>query len=160
MLLETVEMGSIPETRAQPFTLPDHNQDPRSLNDLIGRSGVLLGFIGDIWQPASVRRILWLQRQAHKFAMMGTPIAVIVRDYPHTLRGFHLSSPLPVPFPLLADVDGAVHRAYGLDRYPGLLLIDRNLLLCHKWIMPDDRVWPKVTELTGAVEQVQVSIPA
>jgi peroxiredoxin len=156
MFLETVESGLRLETRAQDFSLPDHNLDQYSLGDLIGRCGVLLGFIGDIWQPVSVRRILWLQRQVSKFAMMGTSIAVIVRDYPHILHGFHLSSPLPVPFPLLADADGAVHRAYGVDRYPGLLLIDYNAVLRHKWLMPNDRVWPRVAELAETVQRLQV----
>lgn len=156
MIYETAELGPIVNFGVSDFHLLDHKQLGYSLDDLMGIAGVLLGFIGDIWQPASVRRILWLQRQVHKFSLMGAPMALIIRDYPHTLYGFHMSSPLPVPFPLLADPDGKVHLTYQMDRYPGMLLIDRNHVLREKWLMPDDRVWPKVQELAQAIHNLQV----
>jgi peroxiredoxin len=155
MLYETAELGPFVNTRAPDFALLDHKRQLYMLDDLMGESGVILGFIGDIWQPASVRRILWLQRHVNKFAVMGTPIALLVRDYPHTLNGFHSSSPLPVPFPLLADSDGQVHRTYTMDRNPGMLLIDRRHVLRKKWLMPNDRVWPRMQELVQAIQVVQ-----
>lgn len=152
MLFETAELGPVRNRSVANFCLLDHKNMKHTLDDLMGANGVMLGFIGDIWKPTSVRRILWLQRHVHKFALMGTPVAVLVRDYPHTLYGFHSSSPLPVPFPLLADPDGAIHKAYQLDRHPGILLIDKDYVLREKWLMPDDRVWPKFQELMQAVQ--------
>ncbi|MFW5696862.1 MAG: hypothetical protein ACOCXR_03660, partial [Phototrophicaceae bacterium] len=113
------------------------------------------GFIGNLWLPTSVRRILWLQRHVTKFALMGTPVALLVRDFPHILNGFHSSSPLPVPFPLLADSDGQIHRTYAMDRNPGMLLIDRYRVVRQKWMLPDDRVWPRMQELVQAIQVVQ-----
>lgn len=156
MMYETTELGPIRNNVVANFNLLDHKNKKHNLNDLMGSTGLLLGFIGDIWQPTSVRRILWLQRHVHKFATLGAPVAVLVRDNPHTLYGFHTSSPLPVPFPLLADPDGSVHLRYQMDRHPGLLLIDRNQVLREKWLVPDDRVWPKFQELAHAVQVVQV----
>ena len=119
---------------------------------LVTGRGVLLGFIGDIWLPTSVRRIFWLQRHATKFTLKGAPVALLVRDQPHTLYGFRMSNPLPVPFPLLADTDGEVHRLFNMERNPGLVLLDRNLKIQAKWLMPDERVWPVMSELIKAVE--------
>jgi len=155
---ETTELGPVIGSQIQNFALPDHNNERQSILDLVGGTGILLGFIGDIWQPTSVRRILWLQRHLHKFALMGTPIALLVHDEPHTLYGFHSSSPLPVPFPLLADRDGSVHRSHAMDRHPGLLLLDHHLIVREKWLVPDDRVWPKINELMGAIESLQANV--
>lgn len=157
-MYETAELGPLINFSVPGFSLLDHKQVSHSLDDLMGYTGVMLGFIGDIWQPASVRRILWLQRQVHKFSLLGAPIALIIRDHPHTLYGFHMSSPLPVPFPLLADPDGKIHQAYQMDRHPGLLLIDRQHILRDKWLMPDDRVWPKVQELAQSIQELQLRV--
>lgn len=154
---ETAELGPILGTRAPGFALLDHKRQLHMLDDLMGTAGVALGFIGDIWQPTSVRRILWLQRHVNKFAVMGAPVALLVRDHPHTLSGFHSSSPLPVPFPLLADPDGRIHHAYAMDRNPGMLLIDRLHVLRQKWLMPDDRVWPRIQELAQAMQMIQIA---
>lgn len=153
---DAFELGPRLESKAVDFTLPDHNSIPTSLESLIGTNGLLLGFIGDIWQPASVRRILWLQKNVGKFAMMGTSAALLVRDHAHTLYGFRSSSPLPVPFPLLSDLDGAVHKSYIMDTAPGLLLIDAQRIIRFKWLMPDETVWPRVPELVQAVQTLQV----
>ena len=155
---ETAELGPMIGSQIANFTLPDHNNEPQAVAELVGGTGLLLGFIGDIWQPTSVRRILWLQRHLHKFALMGTPVALLVRDEPHTLYGFHSSSPLPVPFPLLADRDGSVHLEYAMDRHPGLLLLGTDLTVHEKWLVPDDRVWPKLNELMDAVQHIQASV--
>jgi peroxiredoxin len=156
MFYETAELGPVVGTRAPAFTLLDHKRQIHMLDDLMGESGVVLGFIGDLWRPASVRRILWLQRHVNKFAVMGTPVALLVRDHPHILNGFHSSSPLPVPFPLLADSDGKIHRAYAMDHNPGMLLIDRRHVMRQKWLLPEDRVWPRMQELVQAIQVVQV----
>jgi peroxiredoxin len=151
---ETLELGPLINYSIPRFILSDDEGHQRNLDDLMGPGGLFLGFIGDMWQPTSVRRILWLQRHIPRLTSLGTPVALFVRDHFQTLRGFRMCSPLPVPFPLLADTDGVVHRDYGLDRYPGLLLIDRQGILRHKWLMPDDRVWPNVNELAQAAQSL------
>ncbi len=152
MPMETMELGPILNTNVPNFTLLDHKEKAQTLDDLMGLKGILLGFIGDIWKPASVRRILWLQRHVQKFALLGAPSVLVIQDYPFILDGFHASSPMPVPFPLLSDPDGSIHRAFRMDRHPGLLLVDKNHILRKKWLMPDERVWPKVHELAEGIQ--------
>jgi peroxiredoxin len=155
MMIEFTQPTYITSKRIPDFMLCDHRKVSYSLGDLMGGMGLFLGFIGDVWQPTSVRRILWLQNHVHKFSLMGTPIALLVRDQPHTLYGFQMSSPLPVPFPVLADPDGSVHRLFDMERQPGLLLVDRSRSLRQKWIMSDERVWPKLQELVQAAQALQ-----
>jgi peroxiredoxin len=154
MLLETYELGPMLNTLAPDFALLDHDQRRQHLDDVIGSKGVLLGFVGDIWMPTSVRRIFWLQRHAHKFALSGAPAALLVRDKPHTLYGFRMSTPFPVQFPLLADTDGQVHRLYRMEHNPGLVLLDRSKFVREKWLMPDERVWPKMQELVDVIDSL------
>ncbi len=150
------EYGPLLNTSVPNFHLPDHRKVGYSLEDLMGSAGLVLGFINDIWQPASVRRILWLQNHVNRFSMMGTPVALLVRDQSHTLYGFQMSSPMPVPFPVLADSDGCAHTKYNMDHQPGLLLIDRHFVLRQKWLMNDERVWPKMQDLVHAAQALQV----
>jgi peroxiredoxin len=148
----TMELGPSMGKPVSDFSLPNSEGELMTLDDLMGPAGVILGFIGDIWHATSVRRILWIQHNLHRFADLGTPIGLLVADHPSTLLGFKRSSPLPVPFPMLADASGAVHEAYRMDRHPGLLLIDCQRRLHHKWLMPNDRVWPKHREIMSVIQ--------
>lgn len=155
MIYDTYELGPRLYEPVPKFRLPDHNQKIQSLDGMMGEKGILLGFIGDIWQPASVRRILWLQRHVTRFTQTGIPVSLVIRDTPHTLYGFRVSSPLPVPFPLLADESGEVHKEYVMDRHPGLLLVDSFGLLREKWLMPDDNIWPALKEIVDSMQILQ-----
>lgn len=157
MLAYTSNKGPDTGTLATEFCLPDHSNVFRTIDELMGSEGVLLGFIGDIWQPTSVRRILWLQRHAPKLANLGMPTALLARDHPHTLSGFYRSSPLPVEFPLLADPEGTVHLQFHMALSPGLLLIDRHHIIREKWMMSDDHVWPRLAELVQTINDYQAT---
>lgn len=132
------------------FSLTDSDNKAFDLKAVMGKKGVLLGFLGDIWRPVSVHRIFGLQRAAKKFTALGWQTAMIVCDQPATLRNFHASSPLPVPFPLLADANGKVHDAYCVER-PCLLLIDRDAILRANWQMPPDIVLPETDAILDAM---------
>lgn len=132
------------------FNLTDSQEKRFTLKAVMGSKGVLLGFLGDIWRPVTVHRILGMQRSVKKFAALGWPPALIVRDQPETLRNFHASSPLPIPFPLLADADGKAHSAYGIER-PCLLLVNRDGILCAMWQMPPDIVLPETQTILEAM---------
>lgn len=151
-MIATMEMGPRLETRAPDFCVLNHNSQVVTLEDLQGERGLVLGFTGDIWQPASVRRILWLQRHQPQFAKQGVNLALLICDKPHMLYGFSMSSVVPLDFPLLADMDRQVHTLYQMNRFAGLVIIDREGIMRDKWIMPDERVWPKAPELIGALE--------
>lgn len=153
-MYNTVEIGPRLDTAAPEFACSDHAQVRRHVDELMGEHGLLLGFIGDIWHPASIRRILWLQRHAQTFLHGGINVALLIRDQPYMLYGFYVSSPTPVAFPLLADVRGDVHRLFNMESHPGMVLLDRFRFVRHKWLMPDERVWPKIHELLEMIEQL------
>jgi peroxiredoxin len=134
--------------------LPDHSRAARSLGDLAGEQGLILGFTGDIWRPASVRRILWLQRHAHLIQRTGFNLALLIRDEPHMVYGFYASSPTPPGFPMLADVDGAVHQRFGLEGAAGMVVLDRALTVQESWLVTADRVWPRLQEILDVLETI------
>lgn len=150
MMADTAELGPILNTYAPDFALQDHERHVRNLKSIIGQRGVLLGFIADIWKPASIRRILYMQKHFHKFAAEGYNVALLIADQQHTLYSFYMSSPMTVSVPLLADPDYAAHRQYNM-RHSGLVLVDSAGLIRAKWMMPEERVWPKVRDLLNEV---------
>lgn len=148
----TMELGPQLNSPAPHFVARNHTGQMRQLDDLTGERGLILGFIRDMWQQASIQRIFWLERHAHTFLHAGFQVALLICDEPHTLYGFYVSSLTPPEFPLLSDVDGDVHRQFNMTMHPGLLLLDRAHVIRHKWLVPDDRVWPKIHEMTDILE--------
>jgi peroxiredoxin len=153
-MLNTIELGPRLNSVAPEFSLLNHEHRESNLCGLMGKKGLLLGFTGDIWQPASVRRILWLQRQHSRFVRQGINVALLICDKPHMLYGFYMSSVMPLGFPLLADPDRAVHVKFSMERHAGLILIDSNGIIRDKWLVPDERVWPNAQELQDAFHRL------
>jgi peroxiredoxin len=154
-MFNTLEIGPHLLTAAPDFYVGDHNQARHRLDDLMGAKGLILGFLVDIWLSASVRRIIWLQRHASTFIRAGFNVGLVVCDQPHMLYGYYISSPTPLEFPLLADVSGEVHRIYNMTHHPGLVLLDNQRVIRHKWLMPDERVWPKIQEMLEVLNDLQ-----
>lgn len=151
---QTVELGPRLESTAPDFVIRDHQGKSWSRPSLMGERGLILGFIDDVWQSVSVRRIIWLERHAMALVREGVNLALISGDQPHMLYGFYVSSPTPPAFPLLSDSDNKVHRLFSMSTIPGMIVIDRSGTVRHKWLMPDDRVWPSVRELLDVVGDV------
>jgi peroxiredoxin len=145
-MYETAEMGPKLYSSAPNFALKDAEGHRVELSELIGERGVLLAFVRNIWEPASIRRILYMQRHLQKFQANGYSIALVIQDRQYSLWTFYMSSPMTVTVPLLADEDGSVHHAFNMD-HAGLLLVDKDANIRCKWLMPDERVWPKARDL-------------
>ena len=139
------------QTKALPaFSLSDHNRVRRSLDTLMGPEGMLLGFIGDIWRPISINRILTMQKEASKLAARGLSVAIVIRGRVNTLTNFIINTPVPVTLPLLADPDGMVQATYRTHMSPGLLLIDHGHVLRYKWLNSGDTLWPSLNDVLNA----------
>jgi len=68
--------------------------------------------------------------------------------------GFYASSPTPPVFPMLADVDGAVHHLFGMDNQAGMIVLDHELRVRQNWTLTADRVWPRLTEITDTLDAI------
>ena len=134
------------------FSIYDHAGKPQTLSNMMGMNGIVIGFIGDIWNPVNIQRIIWLQKHAHSIHRSGYKLALITRDQPQMLYGYYVSSLTPPPFPLLADVEGEVHSLFDLLGRSGMVILDRMKVARHKWEMPADRIWPRLTDITGILE--------
>jgi peroxiredoxin len=134
------------------FSICDHAGKAQTLSNMLGVNGVVIGFIGDIWNPVNIQRIIWLQKHAHSIHRSGHKLALITRDQPQMLYGYYVSSLTPPPFPLLSDVDGAVHSLFDMTGRSGMVVLDPMKVARHKWEMPADRIWPRLTDITGILE--------
>lgn len=155
--MATATVNPILDAKTPDFALYDHKRSLHTRRELTGSTGLLLGFVGDVWQPANVRRILWLQRHAGHFAVLGVPVTLIVREHPQAIASFSRTSPLPMPVTLLSDADSTVHANYYMDGQTGLMLIDRMGILREAWVMRSERMWPGLSDLSHAIQQLHVS---
>jgi peroxiredoxin len=150
---ETTELGPIIGTTAPDIYLQDHERNERNLHSLIEGRGLLLGFITNIWIPASIRRILFMQKYERKFYDQDISLGLIIGDKPHTLYSFHLSSQIHVSVPLLADPEHDAHRLFHMH-HAGLILIDDNATIRAKWLIPDECVWMKPKEMLTEIAHI------
>ena len=134
------------------FNIYDHAGTAQTLSGMMGENGVVLGFVGDIWNPVNIQRIIWLQKHAHSIHRSGYELALIARDKPSALYGYYVSSLTPPPFPLLSDLDGTIHRLFEMNDRAGMVVLDSTQVAHHKWEMPVDRIWPRLTDITGILE--------
>jgi peroxiredoxin len=151
----TVEIGPTLMSLAPHFELPDHKKQLQTVETLSGPNGLILGFTRDIWLPASVRRILWLVHNARSFSRMGYGVGLIICNPAHSLAGFQMTSAPEGDFVLLADAEKQAYRSYGMLIYSGLVLIDSHQLVREKWLIPEERVWPKPQEVFAAIQNIE-----
>lgn len=134
------------------FSVRDHAGKHQSLSNMMGTNGLVIGFLGDIWNPVNIQRIIWLQKHAHSVHRSGYKLALVTRDQPQVLYGYYVSSLTPPPFPLLADESGEVHHLFELAGRAGMVVLDRMKVARHKWDVPADRIWPRLNDITGILE--------
>lgn len=139
--------SSMPE-----FHVRDHAGKYQSLSHMMGSNGLVIGFLGEIWNPINIQRIIWLQKHVHSIHRSGYKVALITRDQPQILYGYYVSSLTPPPFPLLADESGEVHGLFDMVGRAGMVVLDPLKIARHKWEVPADRIWPRLVEITGILE--------
>lgn len=133
---------------AADFTLHDHSYQGHRLSQYIGQSGLLLGFPGDVYQLGSIRRLLWLQRQANKLSLAGINAMFVVPNEPTDLHAYHLSTPSPLNFMLLADPQRKAHDLYQADQ-PMMVLLDAERVIRRQWLLNDSGL-PYTAEIVRA----------
>jgi peroxiredoxin len=79
-------------------------------------------------------------------------VVLVACDQQYRLYGFHMSSPLPLPFLMLADHDGALHQRYGLDQQPGMVLIDHSGVIRQRWNVSGESIWAPMQSIVQAIE--------
>lgn len=134
------------------FSVRDHAGKTQTLSHMMGVNGLVIGFVGEIWNPVNIQRIIWLQKHVHSIHRSGYKVALVTRDQPHILYGYYISSLTPPPFPLLADETGDVHALFEMQGRAGMVVLDPLKIARHKWEVPADRIWPRLIEITGILE--------
>jgi len=148
-----------PKTRAPAFSLPDQEGAATSLADFAGRK-LLLYFYPKADTPGCTAQACAVRDALADLAHHGVAAVGVSPDKPKAQQKFYLKYGLG--FPLLADVNHAVAKAYGVwgeksmygKTYMGItrsaFLIDEKGIITHAWygISPKDTV-PKVMVALG-----------
>ena len=102
---------------APDFELPDDTGTPRRLNDLLQAGPVVLFFYPAAGTPGCTREACHFRDVASEFAAVGASRVGISTDPVNKQAKF--AADHGFDYPLLADSDGAIARAFGVKR--GLL---------------------------------------
>jgi peroxiredoxin len=141
------------QNTAPDFSLEDAEGNTFALSSLIGERGTLLVFLRDTWKPASIKGIMFSHRQHTRFAAVGVSLGLIIADEQHTLYGFHMSNQQQVRLPMLADTDHLVHRLYAVES-PSVILVNHHQEITHRWVIPDQFVWPNLNQVMVAIRHL------
>ncbi len=96
---------------APDFTLPDENGQPVTLSELLATGPVALFFYPADFTPICTREVCMVRDVNAELAAAGLRVFGISHDSVESHARFRAKHGLT--FPLLADVDRAVSRAYG-----------------------------------------------
>jgi peroxiredoxin len=97
---------------AAPFTLPDADNQPVSLEALQKEGPVVVVFSRGAWCPFCVGHLKALAASHERFRSVGARVVSVSTDTPPRSKRF--AKEASIPYPLLSDIDGAVARQYGV----------------------------------------------
>jgi peroxiredoxin len=98
---------------APDFRLINDNNQPRTLAELARANGTLLVFVYGSYCSTCVQTLISLSRATTDFDHHEIGLAIISLDEWAHSNTFKLGLHMDIPFDILADPDGAVHKAYG-----------------------------------------------
>jgi peroxiredoxin Q/BCP len=107
-----------PGSRAPDFTLPDADEKPVRLSAQRGKAVVLYFYPKDD-TPGCMLEACAFRDHYEDFVLAGAEVIGVSSDSSASHRGFAARHRLP--FPLLADRDGAVRKRYGVPATLGLM---------------------------------------
>jgi peroxiredoxin len=136
---------------APDFSAVDDQKKPVHLEELTRNSHLLLTFIHGTWCPHCVQTIYRLRRAASTFAQEGIGIAIVAVDDPNTLRIFRQSAVPAIPFPLLADKDQLIHKAYHLDQLSAYIALDKSRIIRGLFLDADHHSYPGHSAIVQAL---------
>ena len=96
---------------APDFTLPDDAGQPVTLSDLLENGPVVLFFYPRDFTPVCTKEACELRDRFPDLSGCGLQVVGVSRQDPESKARFRAS--LALPYPLLADTEGKVIRAYG-----------------------------------------------
>ena len=111
----SVQVGDI----APDFTLPDQTGTPVRLQDLLGRTAVVLYFYPKDSTPGCTIEARSFQKSYDAFTEAGAEVVGISSDSVGSHRRFAADEKLS--FPLLSDRNSAIRTLYGVEKTLGIL---------------------------------------
>ncbi len=113
-----------PGDTACEFELPDQDGRPRTLRELISAGPLVLFFYPLALTPGCTKEGCHFRDLAAEFEQAGAQVAGISADPVGKQKRF--SDRYGFDYPLLADIDGSVARAFGVKRRFGPLPVKRT----------------------------------
>lgn len=151
-------------TDAPPFSAPVADDDgitPRSLEAYLGETPTVLAFFPAAFSSTCTTELCTFRDSLAPLATGDATVLGISTDLPWALAEFREAEALP--FPLVADNDGAVCRGFGVEtRYERLgidgvarrsvFVVDADGAVSYRWLADDPGMEPDYEAIEAAVE--------
>lgn len=130
-------VGAAVGNRAPDFTLLDQNEKPVRLADLLGKAPIVLFFYPKANSPVCTMEACAFRDAYTAFSELGVTVIGISDDPPAVQRQF--AQRYRLPYILLSDERGKVHKLYGARTAFGLLnnrvtfILDRDGIIRHRF---------------------------
>lgn len=146
--------------KAAEFAVADDTGTTRKLSDHLGKEPVLLAFYPKNFTPGCTAELTEFRERLEVFTEAGVAVYGVSIDPPDKHAEFRKH--LELPFPLLADADGALSKAYSsFAEYQGMpvsarktILIDREGTIVYRDDAYDPREGAGFTKLQEAVAKL------
>lgn len=156
-------MSSVPASTDNPLNLMDWSNANLTIDwkSNMGSRGLLINLIHSTWCPPCVEQLIWLQRRNEWLNSLGINTLAIVVDDPTNIFAFNASLAHPLPYPMLADVDGQFSKTLGLfdPQYQAsqsaVLLLDRHGRVSFTHLEP--HTMPEQSLLQREIEKLPVA---
>ncbi len=145
---------------APPFELPAASGDKVSLEDLKGKTVVLL-FVPLAFTSVCTNELSVMRDNYDAYKGLDAEVLGVSVDSPFTLKVW--ADQLKLPFELLSDFNRETTRAYGVlyEDLMGLkgvakrsaFVIDRNGVVRYRWVSEDAGKLPNFDEILAAVKE-------
>jgi peroxiredoxin len=169
--VDVATLGPQVGQRLPAFSLPDQHGRPRTIESLMGRSGLMLVFSRSAdWCPYCKTQMIEIQGRLTDLGHTGLNVAVITYDPVATLADF--ARQRGITYPLLSDAGSAVIRRFGILNttidpsnrlfgypFPGTFIVNREGVVMSRYFEPTYQERNTVASLLVRLGN-SVSVPA
>ena len=149
------------QSKAPSFTLVDTEMNPHCIDDLLGKSKLILAFFPGAFTSTCTTEMCTLRDTLAKFNELGANVIGISVNDPFTNKAFKTQN--QIGFPILSDYTRLVIRRYGLsdDDFAGLkgytaakravLIINQDQEIEYMWVAKNPGTEPPYEKIVAAL---------
>lgn len=146
-------------TGVEDIQISDPDGKQKTLKELSGDAGLVLGFLHGTYCPACLQRLNRANHYAQELGQRGVKMAWVLQDKPTSIQAYRLAAQPSPRYELLADSEPSVARRFSTNPSqsdaPRLIYLDGKQAVRFRDIAADPHAPLHMDELLGAIDSAQ-----